>query len=56
MFTLQDYEKFGIYDMNDKQALFRLIQTLATQDSPQITPEPSTDRSVEAVAGRLVEW
>ncbi|GAB4822903.1 hypothetical protein N2152v2_009949 [Parachlorella kessleri] len=51
----QDYEKFGIYDMNDKQALFRLIQTLATQDSPQITPEPSTDRLVAEEQVSLVD-
>lgn len=40
----QDYEKFGIVDMNDKQALFRLIQTLSTQESPQLTPDVSADR------------
>lgn len=30
--------------MADKQALFRLIQTLAAQESPAITPETSADR------------
>ena len=49
---MQDYEKFGIYDMNDKQALFRLIQTLAAQDSPQLTPDPSAGCAA-LLAGRL---
>lgn len=39
---MQDYDKYGVYDMNDKQALFRLIQTLNAQpDSPTLTPQAS---------------
>jgi len=30
----QDYERWNVYDMNDKQALFKLIQELSTENSP----------------------
>lgn len=29
----QDYEKYGVYEMRDKQALFRLIQSLGSSES-----------------------
>lgn len=45
----QDYDKFGVVDMNDKQALFRLIQTLnASPDSLVLTPQASALGSGEA--------
>ncbi|RMZ56523.1 hypothetical protein APUTEX25_001370, partial [Auxenochlorella protothecoides] len=37
-----DYEKYGVYDMQDKQALFRLIQSIGASESA--TP-PLDDRS-----------
>ncbi|KAK2079510.1 hypothetical protein QBZ16_001904 [Prototheca wickerhamii] len=30
---IQDYEKYGVYEMRDKQALFRLIQSLGSSES-----------------------
>uniref|UniRef100_A0A1D2A7K4 Kinesin-like protein n=2 Tax=Auxenochlorella protothecoides TaxID=3075 RepID=A0A1D2A7K4_AUXPR len=38
---IQDYEKYGVYDMQDKQALFRLIQSIGASESA--TP-PLDDR------------
>lgn len=29
---MQDYEKHGVYEMKDKQALFRLIQSLGSSE------------------------
>lgn len=52
---IQDYEKFGISDMNDKQALFRLIQTLSSQESPLVTPEASAERILAEEQQALVD-
>ena len=38
----QDYEKHGVYDMADKQALFKVIKDLTTEDFT-LSPEPSSN-------------
>ena len=48
MLMPQDYDTYGVHDMHDKQALFRLLQTLATSPpgaggggTPSLSPQTS---------------
>eukprot|EP00227_Mantoniella_beaufortii_P018844 CAMPEP_0197595724 /NCGR_PEP_ID=MMETSP1326-20131121/23575_1 /TAXON_ID=1155430 /ORGANISM="Genus nov. species nov., Strain RCC2288" /LENGTH=137 /DNA_ID=CAMNT_0043162121 /DNA_START=121 /DNA_END=530 /DNA_ORIENTATION=+ len=48
---MQDYAKFGVVDMADKQKLFRLIKTLNSENQFGLKPEPPLAGDVsEAVA------